>query len=302
MRLIPLALLLAAPLAVEAQTLLQTVRVTPPAQLLHEDDLGPLPPHATIVGGDTLRTGPQGSAGLQLGGDSVFTLGERSVVFIHSLDEAASGLGPLLRLQLLTGDLELDAYPAANRPPHDYRINLGPLRLRALGADLWAYVSARGEGVCLHQGALEITGEAGAQRLDRVGDCVQHDAGGDGLRLLPQGEAELKERLLATRAAPQPAAAAAPSPAAAETPDAVTPPAPAHWRVALATLADRPGAERVARRLKSEGLACQVEAATAPGTYRVVAGTYSSRAEATQAAARWRQRHRLKHVGVFATP
>lgn len=299
MHLILLVLLLAAPLAVQAQTPLQTVSVTPPAQLLHEDDLGPLLPQQPVTGGDTLRTGPHGSAGLQLGGDSVFTLDERSVVFIHSLDEAVPGRGPLLRLQLLTGALELDAYPASNRPPHDYRINLGPLRLRALGADLWAYVGSLGEGVCLHQGALEITGEVGAQRLDRAGDCVQHDAGADGLRLLPQGEAELKARLLAARAAPP--QAAAPSPAASP-PDAVTPPAPRHWSVALATLADRPGAERVARRLKAEGLDCQVEAATAPGTYRVVTGTYASRMEAAQAAERLRQRHRLKHVGVFATP
>lgn len=293
------------PLVAGAQPALQSISVAPPATLIHAGKAAALSARASIASGDLLRTGPRGSAGLQMAGDSVVTLGDSSELFVHSMGPPSQGRGPLLRLQLLRGDIVLEAYPPAKALPHDYRINLGPLRVRALGADLWAYANAKSEGVCLHQGAIEITGAAGVQRLDVAGDCVQHDSVRGTLELLSQAETQLKDDLLnfapigSEAATPvSPALAAAP----ASAPSAAQPTAVARWTVVLASLPDLHSAEQAARLFERQGLSVRIVEVSRPHAFRLISGDYGQRLQASRAAVRLRKQHRLEHAWVAATP
>lgn len=298
-RLLAAIALLAATLPAAAQIPLESAQVVPPASIIRDGTRTGLKSHQLVAAGDSIQTGSNGNANLRFAGDGVVSVGNASQLFIHSAEPPIAGRGALLRLQLLHGELALEAYPAANTLPQDYRLNLGPLRVRALGADLWAYASDSGEAVCLRQGALEVVGDAGAQRLDVPGDCLLHSTGG---ALLAQHaeEANLKARLLdgpgdegiadATLAAPE-----------------ATPPKKSagakHWTVIVASFPDRLTAEGIARRLGGKGLNAEVRTSeNAAANYRVSIGEYRSRNEASRAALQLQRKHHLQGAWVAAIP
>jgi hypothetical protein len=291
--------LLAAALPARAQLTLESAQVVPPASIIHDGTRAGLKSRQLVATGDSIRTGGNGTVNLRFAGDGVLSVGNASQLFIHSAEPAIPGRGALLRLQLLHGELALEAYPAANSPPQDYRLNLGPLRVRALGADLWAYASDSGEVVCLRQGALEVVGDAGAQRLDVPGDCLLHNTGG---ALLAQHveEANLKARLLDGTGADGVADTAL------SAPDATPPKKLAgakRWAVVVASFPDRSTAEGIVRKLSKQGLSAEIRAGeNAAANYRVSVGDYRSRNEASRAALQLQRKHHLKGAWVAAIP
>jgi hypothetical protein len=291
--------LLATALPATAQIPLESVQVVPPASIIHDGARAGLRSRQLVAAGDNVQTGGNGTANLRFAGDGVLTLGNASQLFIHSAEPAIPGRGALLRLQLLHGELALEAYPAANTLPQDYRLNLGPLRVRALGADLWAFASDGGEAVCLRQGALEVVGDAGSQRLDVPGDCLLHSTGG---ALLAQHveEANLKAHLqegpgdegIADTALAAPEATPPKNSAGAK-----------HWTVVVASFPDRPSAEGIVGKLSRQGLAAEIRASeNAAANYRVSIGEYRNRKEASRAALQLQRKHRLKGAWVAAIP
>ena len=188
------------------------VGISPPAQLIRDNRAVSLQAHQSLDEGDIIKTGNNASVMMYFADDGVITLGSNSYLFAHSASPPILGRGAVLRIQLLRGELTLDAYPAGKSVPKDYRLNIGPLRIRALGADLWAHTNSKSETVCLHQGAVEITGTAGDQRLDIPGQCLQHQANGS-LHILEGAETELKNRLLGTTKSAADVAQTPPAPA-----------------------------------------------------------------------------------------
>jgi hypothetical protein len=166
---------------------------------------------------------------------SLLTLGADAELFLHSADPPDAGRGALLRAQLVRGALRVDGRPKSGLPPQDLRLNLGQLRLRVFGAEVWMERSASAETVCLLSGAVEIQSSAGPERLDAPGDCLLFGAHGRRLHVRPDGEETLARKLVrtafaedyVTRIAAEQAPAAAPAQAAPPGTEAAPVPAPA---------------------------------------------------------------------------
>jgi hypothetical protein len=249
--------------------------------------------------------------------DGILTLGSDSQLFIQGASPPSLGRGDVLRVQLLRGELTLEAYPASNTIPKDYRVNIGPLQVRALGADMWAAANSEGEAVCLHQGALEITGSAGEQRLDIVGDCLQHRTGGP-FKVLPGAETELRDRLLAAeqntldptviRVEPDEQTAAVranvvikPVATLATAPHKTAANSAARWVIVMATARSRAAAEDLAYKLAKRTLRTTVrETGKTSPPYSVTFGDFATKKEANQFAQKLQHRYRLKIVRVAA--
>lgn len=205
--LIMTGLLAAFSLSARAEIPLEAASVTPYVQLERGGHMTPLQPNQRLNDGDVIRTGDgRSSTELHFARDGILTLGSNGQLFVYGASPPSLGRGAVLRAQLIRGELTLEAYPPSGAVPKDYRINVGPLQVRALGADMWAYSGSDIQAVCVHQGAVEITGGAGEQRLDFAGDCVKH-RNGEPLQAMPGGETELKDRLLAAEPSTPKAAA-----------------------------------------------------------------------------------------------
>jgi hypothetical protein len=307
-------------------------------QLDRAGQAGPMQPRQILNEGDIIRTGDgRASVTMHFARDGVLTLGSNSQFFVNGASPPSLGRGDVLRVQLIRGELTLDAYPASNTVPKDYRINIGPLQVRALGADMWAYNNGNSEVVCLHQGAVEITGSVGEQRLDFVGDCVQHRTGGP-LQFLPGGETELKDRMLtpvqnspsATTIAVVAAGEPAPANVAVKVPTPTPPPAsitamapvavasaapaapaPAphkaanhgmpRWVIVLATAGNRSTADDLAYKFGKRTLRTTVrESGKAQQPFSVTFGDFASKKEADKFARKLQRKYRLKIVRVAA--
>lgn len=204
-----IGLLAAVALPAWADLPLDVAEVIQGAQLVRDGHAIPLQMGQALKDGDAIKTGDwRSSVTLHFVRDGVLTLGRSSQLLIDGASPASLGRGEVLRAQLVSGELTLDAYPAHNTVPKDYRLNIGQFQVRALGADLWAHVDGESATVCLHQGALEITSSSGEQRLDFAGDCLQN-RNGKPPRFLPGGETELRDRLLAADPGPTNTASAA---------------------------------------------------------------------------------------------
>ena len=314
-RILP-CLLAAIVLPARAGIPLETGPVNLPVQLVRDGRTTMLVPHKSLAPGDIVKTGNRASAELHFAGDGIITLGGNSQLYIHSASPPSMGYGAILRLQLLNGDLTLDAYPASNTIAQDYRLNVGVMQVRALGADLWAFNSGNVAAVCLRQGAVEITGSAGAQRLDIVGQCAEHPIG-DGINLLPPGQAEaLKTHLLGTEQpdsslsaaatsiddhAPTPQLVATPDPAPPVSKPAVTRDSGHHWVVVVAAARDRHAAEIVAAKMRGRNLKSTIrETGKSANPFSVTFGDFSSRGEAKDAAHKLAMRYGFKSVRVAA--
>ncbi len=324
-----IGLLAAVALPAHAEIPLDAAEVIQPAELVRNNHTVALQSRQALAEGDTIKTGGgRASVIMHFVRDGVLTLGSSSQLFVHGASPPSLGRGDVLRVQLVRGELTLESYPASNTVPKDYRLNIGPLQVRALGADLWAYANSEGEAVCLHQGAVEITGSTGEQRLDFAGDCLQHKTGRPP-QILPGGETELKDRLLtaeqytadaseapsapigATAAAispptststPAPAPAPAPShaPAPAPSPHKVIDTSP-HWVVVIATARSRAAAEATAYKLARRTLRTTVrETGKAPTPFSVTFGDFETQKEANQFAKKLQHKYRLKIIRVAA--
>lgn len=313
-----IGLLAAIALPARAEIPLDAAEITQSAQLIRGGRTMRLQPRQSLDEGDTIKTGDgYSSAVLHFVRDGVLTLGRNSQLFIYGASPPSLGRGDVLRVQLLHGELTLEAYPASNTIPKDYRVNIGPLQVRALGADMWAYANSEGESVCLHQGALEITGSAGEQRLDIVGDCLQHRTDGP-LKVLQGAETELRDRLLAAEQyvldptvirvepAQQPAAVRPESPVKPPalivvTPHKTTANSAARWVIVMATAHSRAAADDIAYKLAKRTLRTTVrETGKASQPFSVTFGDFATKKEAAQFAQKLQRRYRLKIVRVAA--
>lgn len=313
---------------------LDVAEVVQGAQLVRNDRATPLQMGQPLKDGDTIKTGDwHSSVTLHFARDGVLTLGRSTQLFVDGASPSTLGRGEVLRAQLVRGELTLEAYPAHNTVPKDYRLNIGPFQVRALGADLWAYVDSDSETVCLHQGALEITGSTGEQRLDFAGDCLQH-RGGKPPRFLPGGETELRDRLLSAdqsqanaaspAAAPADAATSAPllettiktstpAPAVAAPQSSTIAPEPAlvpaaskvtikrtpHWVIVLATAHTRAAADDAAYKLAKRTLRTTVrETGRTKQPFSVTFGEFATKKEADQFAKKLRSKYHLKVIRI----
>ncbi|HUP91834.1 MAG TPA: SPOR domain-containing protein [Solimonas sp.] len=333
-----LLLCAAAGLARAASLPLDSVRVALPAELEQDGRRSTLLPRQRIGIGDTVVTGAKGRAAIQLAGLGTMTIGADSALYIHSAEPPDAGRGALLRIALLRGVLRLDATPHQGLPTQDFRLNAGRLQLRVYGAEVWVEISARGEDVCLLDGAVEIVAEGAQDRLDTPGSCLLFGPEGRRLRVQPDARETLARKLVrtafaedyVTRMAAERADSAPAGSAGEPAPDApdaqaasqrqaapeaapslrpVAPPVPIvaaapaagrSWTVVVASLADAASAEAEAARLRGAGLAAESHAVESNGVtrYRVTLGPLASRAEALKLAAQVKASHQLTKAWV----
>lgn len=297
--------------ALPEETPFETGFVTLPAQLVRDGHTTTLLPRKTLEEGDVIKTGDRASVEMHFIRDGVIKLDSNSQLFVHSASPPSLGRGPVLRVQLLRGELTLEAYPASNTIAQDFRLNVGVLQIRALGADVWAFANSEGEAACLHQGAVEITGSAGEQRLDIAGQCVDHRNGGP-IQVVAGPEVDLKNRLLIAEknavdkvaalepaddvVKDQPAPAPAPTPAPAPQKSG---PAIQHWVVIVASTGNKASAEKVMGQLRRKNLKSTIRETGKPQTpFSVTFGDFPKRSEAEEAAHKLQRKYGLKIVRI----
>ncbi|MFA5939554.1 MAG: SPOR domain-containing protein [Sinimarinibacterium sp.] len=132
-----------------------------------------------VVAGDRVRTGADGHIVLHLPPVGALTLGVESALYVHSIEaEDLPARSGLARLILEYGTARINARSQQQLPPADLRINMGALRLRVFGAEIWIERSNDVEEVCLLSGAIELQGPFGSRRLDEPGYCLRAAASG----------------------------------------------------------------------------------------------------------------------------
>ncbi len=281
---------------------LETVRVIAPAERERERAWEPLTEAARIFDGERVRIGSGGRAELQVSRSGRILLGSDTQLRLHSSDhpDPPARLG-LARVVLEQGAMHVDASGRGGMPPSDLRLNVGELRLRAFGAEVWAEVTPAGEEICLLQGAVEILTPAHTERLDRAGECLRWGSvGAQRLRAEIVGPMSSRLARVAIGTQPQPIAAAAlfqpaPPPVAAG-PAAPGPDAPVYfeqapvaardeWCLVLASLPTEVAAQQEAGRLYARGLDVRVEPGDSRGrqVYRLTYGSFESRTAALRA-------------------
>lgn len=181
-----------------AAPLLSVTRVAIPAELEQAGRTVALRQRQALQAGDRVATGLYGRAALQLAGSGRIQLGGDSALLIHSAEAPDSSQGGIVRLVLERGAVRLDARTRQGRLPLDYRLNLGRLKLRVFGSEIWAELGPRGENVCLLSGGLEILSADGTERLDRPGECALFGAEGQRLQVLADTGEALPRKLVRT--------------------------------------------------------------------------------------------------------
>lgn len=298
------ALILAAGLLLAADAAAQTeraevTRVTGPVERERDGEVLALNPDDLLVAGDRIRTGARGRVALQLPGTGALTLAPEATVQMHSVEPVdPPARMHLARLVLERGALLVDTRGKQQLPPADVRLNVGPMRLRVFGAEIWARHVDGGSEVCLLAGAIEAQAAGQALRLDQAGSCLWADPGG--VREVSPDAAALAARLTGTRidgaerngnarttGDPLPALAGEAS----------------GWTLVLASLPDVARAEQEAARLRRNGFDTRVLEATRSNgqrAYRVVSGLYASKAGAERELATARSQRGL--AGAWVTP
>ena len=184
-------------------------------------------PKRRLEAGERIITGRNGRAGLLLEGSGILVLGDESELYIHSADTSGDGYGALVRMALMRGSLRLDTTPRPDLPPQDMRLNVGTLRVRVLGAEVWANVEpGLSQTVCLLQGTVDILSDVGNETLDNPGDCFRYGANNVRMRLRPDTDETLARKLARTAFAGETPPATPPVPIAAPQPESSVPPTP----------------------------------------------------------------------------
>ncbi|WP_165797312.1 SPOR domain-containing protein [Solimonas fluminis] len=302
--------LLAAAAAAQAQPPLPLAvsRVAPTAELRRGDDILELRSRIALRPEDRIVTGPQGRVALQLYGGGALRLGGDSTLRLHSVEPPGPGNGGVAKLILERGALRLDARGRSGRPPQDYRLNVGRLRLRVFGGEAWTELTARGENVCLLSGAVEIVTDTGGERLDEPGSCLLFGLAGrlpvrgDGGEALPRKllrtafADDINARALAEQTPEPPAEALPPADPGAPLP-LPGDPLPAavagpRWTLVLASFPDPAAAENAVRSWLGQGETPQVRRSDTPSgvRYRLTVGDYAELAQARAALAELRGR------------
>ena len=219
-----LSLAVCAPTVALAALPLQVERVAAPAQLIRGAKKTPLVPHKPIEAGDRVSVGRSGRAGFKLVPSGELLLGEDSELFVHSAQPGAGDAGAIVRLALVRGSLHLDSLARDGQPPQDMRLNVGTLRVRVLGAEVWAGVEpGQNETICLLQGVADISTDFGTEHLDTPGDCLRYGANNVRMRLKPENDGVLQRKLMRTAFAGERPLAAPPATVAVAQPAEAAP-------------------------------------------------------------------------------
>lgn len=178
----------------------QVTRMAGPAQRIEGKKSTPLSAGTVLMPGQRVSTGANGRVTLGMGAGQIVVGGD-SELYLHSgeiLDGAA-----VMRVVLTHGALQM-GLGDSSQPPLDLRLNLGPLRVRALGASLWAAQEPRGETICLLSGTAEVVAEFGTERLYAPGECLWFSAKNRRLLLKPDSAGSaLARKLERTEYAPE---------------------------------------------------------------------------------------------------
>lgn len=271
-----------------------------------------------VIAGERVRTGADGHVVLQLPPVGALMLGAESSLYVHSIEaEDLPARSALARLVLDYGTARINARSQRQLPPADLRINMGALKLRVFGAEIWVERSAEAEEVCLLAGAIELQGALGSRRLDEPGYCLRSTPTGlleqnanSASAMAPRlnltafpGDPTMQWVAAMAVTEPRPDAAAGtpaadperglePVPNAASAAPDAEPASPlvstldegiGGWTIVLASLPEEAAAESEAARLRAAGLEARVmKVARAEGglTYRVVSGQYASKGDA----------------------
>lgn len=288
------ALLLPA-LAVQAQDGLTATRVAMPAVLRHGAKQEGLKPGAVAGSGDLIKSGHGGRVEVREGGNTI-RLSEAAEFYIHEMHAGQ------LKAVLVHGAAHLIS---SGHRPLDMRINVGRLRLKLSGADVWAEQASDGETVCLLAGAVDVQSDLAPPRSMNVpGQCLFVDRLGDPLLIKADRQGTLARKLAQTgfgsdepEAPPEVARPRRVQPLAAQAaPAPVAPPlqAPVQaWTVVLASHRERGLADRHVQQFAAAGVAAEVrEHMNDRGRiFRVVTGTHTDEAQARAYLQRIRQRY-----------
>ena len=300
--------LLAAALPAAAQGPgLEAMRLTAGIERERERRWEPLSEAGHVYDHERVRTTAGARAELQIARSGRIVLGGDTQLRVHSTDQpdppARMGLA---RVVLERGSALIDTSNRAGVPPADLRLNIGDMRLRVFGSQVWAEANPAGEEICLLNGAVEILTPGATERLDRSGECLRWGSKG-AQRLNPTQAGAMHPRLARTAfetanpsamtpavVVPPPAVAAVSDEPAHREPLSLPPPPPAatagdvavgRWALVLASFPTLDAAERAVLQFADRGVDARIEPADSRGrlTYRVTHGDFESRAAALQA-------------------
>lgn len=319
---------------------MDVVRLTGTASHEQAQGVSSLQVGETVRAGSRVRTGSDGHAVLQLPPVGSVAMGADASLFVHSVEPSElPGRAGLARLVAEYGALRVSARSDQRLPPADLRINVGTMKLRVFGAEVWIERLEGKAEVCLLAGAVELQTSQGARRIDQAGDCLL-DSGGSVQRLDAGSARAMAPRLARTAFPGDPTvvwaatlAGAAPArdgtdwPQAAAPAIAPEPPAPAvattapgvlpadapatteddarGWTIVLASLPELARARQEAERLDAIGIDTQVIEATRDDgtpTYRIVTGRYETKADAAIDIRKIRSRRGLATAWVMPIP
>lgn len=253
--------------AAPALAALESVRVAPPVEVQQGARRESLLPRKPLTAGDTIVTGAQGRATVQLDAASLITLGAASELYVHSVVEPPAAV---LRLALVRGAALIDGRPSDGPLPQDIRLNAGRMRVRIYGAQAWASLEDIGETVCLLSGAVEmqIVG-IGPARLDQPGDCYFVNRRGQRSLITPDTDTLMRKL--------------------ARTDYTLT--EPGRWTVVIGSFTDAESAQAEAMGLRERGVQAAVRTFRdgVRNRYRLTVGQYDNRRAAEAAAAEARQ-------------
>lgn len=267
----------------------------PPAQLVRDGRSLDLTADAALLSGDALRTGEGGRAAFVLAGGGYLSLGGGSELILHAV-EPHPGARTVVKLSLQRGVMRVDP-----RQGEDLRLNAGVLRIRVLGADVWAGVEAAGDTVCLLRGAVEFQYAAGGgDRIDRAGECMFVRPGAAPLRYQPVPQVLAHKLRQADLGAASTAASLPAPPIVAERAAAASGRPAESWTVVVLSLSDGESAQLEAQSLRERGLDAHtyVEDAGGRRLHRVAIGRFDTREDARAFAARVKQRLHIEQAWV----
>lgn len=273
-------------------------RIKAPAALRIGGETVKLAPGRTIEGETTVVTGGDGRARLLSGEGLRLEVGaDTELHLVPGADQAvAAGAGVLLKGQLR-------ARAGDRAKPIELHLNVGRLRIRLRGAEVWLEKTPAVETVCLLSGHVDIRSELDVPwSISRPGYCLVVEPDGSWWENDASANGVLERKLAATGF---PSAAVAPARVKSQALKSAPSKAPAasdarRWTVVIGSFADERNALRFAASLA--GRLGELSVLPVPDggdtVYRVCLGDYEARARAE----RLRDDMRVDYPGVWVAP
>ena len=279
-----------------AEAGLTASRIAMPAVIRYGAEQRALKPGTEIRASNILKSGHGGRIELRDGGNTI-RLGEEAEMYVHEQHDGQ------LKAVLIHGAAHLIS---AGMRPLDLRFNVGRLRLKLSGADVWVEQASDGETVCLLAGSVEVQSDLAPPRsLNKPNQCLFVDRLGDALLIKADRQGTLARKLAKTGLGSEEPASGAPAPVVSSVSRAASPQAAAApakpasaaagegWTIVLASHSTQERAERQAAKFNAQGILAEVRAQRSDRgrVYRVVSGVMPDEAEARAQLQRIRSRY-----------